>query len=836
MAVKVINRLYNEIYTDGDTDWLLGNVGEWQTLKLQAEVIIDFLATQESPVQIDTFNNAFVLTNGKTWGDYGFDLGMQVQFIYNILEDTNGDGTFNQTSVVQQTFNIEALFNDTMEVDQLINAQGYDSLPTSFGTKKVTNVYFYVDDEAEGCRLNYMHLSNNDFQSRNLNSFIDGSLPEFVYPNIKAVATNTWVTMEPVGLQSGMSIRQVRVRKLPGTTSFGIGRTYEFEIKYLISSFFEDINNLLEFEPPSYLQGDGSLTDNFLLKFYPEWNNPNLLIENDLERTERLGNTGWFNENFNQLDNDFKVESVVYKDEDDNVVEAVDYTVPTKVEVLVSGVPNIAQGEFGFGFAWLPLDDDDYKEKETAHYQNIYAQTGDINDGFSAGSLNAGPYIGAGINGASMDASNVRFTEVGGNLLCEFTLTPNAQFLSAFDSRSEDDRNYFIYVSVADGTLGRNFSDRVSLLADVSSMVKNIPPAGEYDDISNSFLEHPLDETNVGVSEYEGFIQDDVLCRMPFFIPTDGSIVFSNIAFIIEAFNPITGQVFELENYSVDLSQFGTLNGVQLINFDQVRGFKLESGNNKNWVRILRNPSADISGKAAYVAYYAFKIRWEDWISNNNAPIQFFDANLENDGLSNDWLSYLRTTGFVINFATKIIATVNNELLEYKNQFPLTFSDYDENDDINTTHRYYRDSDNTLLNVGNTPEGQPLGVVVSNDLTRVEIDFEITTSDTWDLASTYGVITIEIDRGAGYLEQRQLSSVWGSESDNPLKPLENETKLKLALDTTSKILTLSCLIDPNVLEDAPLYRVTGRVGCYDNGDGNTLPDGIYESAYESAYE
>jgi hypothetical protein len=32
---KIINRAYNEIFTNGSTDWLLGNVGDWQNLDIE---------------------------------------------------------------------------------------------------------------------------------------------------------------------------------------------------------------------------------------------------------------------------------------------------------------------------------------------------------------------------------------------------------------------------------------------------------------------------------------------------------------------------------------------------------------------------------------------------------------------------------------------------------------------------------------------------------------------------------------------------------------------------------------------------------------------------------
>jgi len=57
---------------------------------------------------------------------------------------------------------------------------------------------------------------------------------------------------------------------------------FEFEIQYMLSSFFDNILELKEQTQPTYLIGDGSVTDNFRIQFYPEWNNPNVYIENDL--------------------------------------------------------------------------------------------------------------------------------------------------------------------------------------------------------------------------------------------------------------------------------------------------------------------------------------------------------------------------------------------------------------------------------------------------------------------------------------------------------------------------------------------------------------------------
>ena len=69
MGVKVVKRTYkNQFYQPTDTtDWLLGNVGDWQRLEVDVEVTIDFYGSQQESVTIDEINNSFKLNSGKSW-------------------------------------------------------------------------------------------------------------------------------------------------------------------------------------------------------------------------------------------------------------------------------------------------------------------------------------------------------------------------------------------------------------------------------------------------------------------------------------------------------------------------------------------------------------------------------------------------------------------------------------------------------------------------------------------------------------------------------------------------------------------------------------------------
>lgn len=852
MAVKVVNREYTEAFTSGTTNWLLGNVGEWQKLLLDVEASVIFEASDSETIDISSTNQTIKLNNGKNWADYGFDIGQVCRVVGHYI-DTDGNWDLDLTCI----FTIVNIYNSIIETTPLIwqsvtvplpidpsisatwpaNFVGDQTWPYERAVYSFLNVRVFANVEPEGARILYTHLTNADYQNHQLPSIIDSTTTEFIRPDVKSQGLNAIQPMQSVGLQSGMSVRGVTIkRKGLKPDTFNVYR-YEIELQYMISSFFEDISNLENNEMPSFLVGDGSLTDNFKILFFPKWNNPNTLIQNAMENSERLGNTGWLNENYNALINNYQLTNLQYFDTNGNPVSALDYLAPTKVKAIINNVQNANNTtECGFGFIWIPKDDVDYKNLQTPFYRNNFVNTGDVNNGFSVNTFYPNTYVGGGINNASMDVKNIRFTDLGGGKISfEAIFIPNTNFFQFFDTR-DDDRKYLLWLSIADSSLIRNYSDRVSLTLDLQAMIKTVPPAGEYGNLQNKFIEHPYNELAVGEVNYDGFVQDDILARMTFLV--DPLIItVRQLRMGIEAFNPSTGQSFILEKHIVNMSQYPTdSNGVPQFSYNQSRGYKLGQTNSKNWVKINREPQLDNGANYGYIIYYGFKIRWEDWLQMQGVPGAFFDANALFNGFNNDWIGYLNALGWIINYFTEIDVIEGGVLKRYKNQFNFKFSNYDLNPKIATTHEFIRDTTNSLLNVGNDPDtGRPLGVVLSNEFTRLEITYEIIDSGTWSLPDYYATMTIEIDKGAGAPQMRQISSVVDSESDCPLIPLVGETHLKMEVDITGKFLKTSCLIDPNLLDDGLRYRITGRVGCYD-GSGTDVGFRKYEQRYELRYE
>ena len=613
-------------------------------------------------------------------------------------------------------------------------------------------------------------------------------------------------------------------------------RNYQIEVKFMLSSFFEDIQQMIERTTPQNLFNAASLTDIIDISFYPEWNNPNIITKNDMSMSERLGNTGWFNENYNGLTNNFEVKSFRYYDMNNLTIPTVDFGTQTKVKATIGGVSNLISGEtkVNFGFIWIPKNDEDYKNKTSAFYKNTKINS-PKSQAFLLGSSTSTTFNGDSNDNARIDSTNIIVSQVNDDLIVEFTLIPTAEFTQFFQNRDEDDRMFALWVSVCDSTLVTNFSDRVNLLLDVQQMQFNLPISGELSGVVNAFMEHPESHDVLGVQQYDGFIEDDILTRSNFQIKQSERLLSMTLGYEVE--NLSTQETYILEQYQANTSGFPIVNNRQEIDLNQSRGFLLPFDNNKNWVKIVRDSTADSDLLSGYTAYFGTKIRWEDWLERFNVPAEFYDPTKSHDGFNNNWLDYLTNgTNHRVNFFMYFDIEQNGQLIRYKNAYNLTFEGYDTNDNITVAHNYRDSETNTLLNIGTDPEtGAPLGVVLSNKPTLLEIIYT-KVSGNFDLTNVYCSTSIETRNGAGEMNHHQISSIWEHNQNGWLIPVAGQTKLKVEL-TSPNVIKTTCLIDNESIEQSPQFKVSGRIGCFKNNNGIPLNERKYDSSeYSINYE
>lgn len=828
MGVKVLSKEYTSPFKPASpVNFFIGNTGDWQRLRLTCEfaVEVDFQISNSVTIADP---NKLILSSG-TWEGFGFDVGMTVNFDFYVLDLATNSSTFNRI-----TFDIGSVYGDTLEAVDVGTSipkttWGYQYgqiAPIRNADHEIKQVLIFADVRPQGIKLTYGHPTNTAAPSGNLASPSDGTLSIF-----KAEDTDSMVIFVPtdfthfLSFQSGLSVEKA---SLFFTGTAGHKYNYVIDIIFMISPFFETVNNLINGIIPSTLLGNESLSDNFEITGSPVYNNPNVTIKNDPKVTQKKGNIGWYDENFNQLPNSFTFTPIVYKNLNGTTVGGLDYANPITVTTTISGIQNLSTATmFQYGFMWTPTDEDIYKEQIQPYHRLLKISTGglaaNLADIFPLSPLVSSPFpllrTGYSINSATMDVSDISFVQNGLDVDVSLTFRPSLDFAAQFGNLSENERQYSIWISVSDSAPAINQSDRVSLLIDRNNrMVTFVEPIGPYDGMEIGFLSHPQAYTDTpSICGNSIFVEDDLLAKVSFQVdtatgPTIPIPTAITYGFVVENIN--TGDQYELEKTLVDLTQFP--NPTQY-NYNALRGFKLDTGNSKDWVKVDYDAASDSGTLRGVLGWYGFKIRWEDWIKRFPLPpVDFYDNTQPQNGQNNDWFHYFNTSGWRFLFFVNTSAVLNSNPVVYQNTQELTIKDYDSNSIISTEIKYYRDNNGVkgaqLIGGTDPLTSTPLGVIIRGE--NVFLDIEYTrSSGMWaDVLTSYGLNCIEVDKGAGFKSFRQLSSIFSSEFDNPLEGITGATLSTLTL-VSSTILRVECVIDANKLKNAPRYKISGRLGC-----------------------
>jgi hypothetical protein len=345
-------------------------------------------------------------------------------------------------------------------------------------------------------------------------------------------------------------------------------------------------------------------------------------------------------------------------------------------------------------------------------------------------------------------------------------------------------------------------------------------------------VEHPYSAGTNDLPSSWGLPHDDITAHLNIWKDETQDVTFTEVNFGIEA-EKNNGERFSLESVDVNISQsIIDNNGIQQIDVTSSRGFKLSTTNEKNIVSLKRDDTIDLPGLTGYRGLYGWKNRWEDWISLSAASSDFFDNTLPYNGKNHDWSRYSQHPDWNVYFVAYITAIVNGEEVNYRNTLKFQIGNFFDNDDIEVLYKYKNASTGLALSAGTDSEtGTPLGVILSNVNTEIEIQY-IKQTGVWTteiVDGLYATVTMEVDNGAGELSMRQLSSVYASETSNPLLPVGG-TLLQMVIDADPTKLKVIFQVNPVNLDIGSKYRFTGRLGC--KGSAVT---GQYNSQYNSQY-
>lgn len=813
MPIVINNRTYRNDFNNSTTNFLCGNIGTWNRFEFELETSISVVGTFQNTFSTP-FSNQIIMMSGNNWKDYGFDVGMTFTVVCVIKSGV----TLTPVSI---TATITSLHKDTLVHNGTIDFSAWSVIPSNNGTDEVKNLIITSTSTLDAISLKYSLIKNSDSQNTTLNSIIDSSETELVCTGLSSLAINGELNFSKVGIQSGMALDICKIKYLSNTSGI---KTYKVTIDFLIHGFYSSISDFDNKILPEWYLGSETLTDNIYVKFMPQFNNPNVFIQNDMSWTAQLGNVGWLNENYNGLQDAFNVLSVNYSTINGTVSSLV-YNDETTVVATISGLTNPSDAllKLQYGILWATGDDTVYSSNNFGYHKNLKMNING-NIGFSGSSILVSNPVnntlkqGFSKDNARIDVTSIDFTVSGANIIMTMKVVCTGDFQTQLESNA-DDRRYLIWLAIGDQNLAVNNSNRVSKIIDANTFQKYVAPAGPYDNMSSNFIAHHQTTADIGQPFYNGFVEDDVLFNGRFAVNVYDQFILESVEFRVEVINSTTKQRYTLESKNVNVSAFPSdVNGIQQINYVDSRGFKYDSGDEKNLVSIVRDTTLDDSQFKYYKFLYGFKIRWEDWIARAGVPSAFFIANPPINGFNNDWFHYYSVAVWDLIFTTYLSGTLNGVDVNYEDSKPIIVHDYDSNPNITKEIKTYKDSDNTLLTAGIDPlTGKDTGVILDGENTRIEVDYELISGD-WVQGEQYGTICIQVWNGAGEPKFRQISTIVSHESDNPLIPLVGESFCNISYPATN-IVRLKCLVEPSLLDDAVNYQISSRLGCKSTEDG-----------------
>jgi hypothetical protein len=303
----------------------------------------------------------------------------------------------------------------------------------------------------------------------------------------------------------------------------------------------------------------------------------------------------------------------------------------------------------------------------------------------------------------------------------------------------------------------------------------------------NSFIQH-FENTLDAVAEAndtEFNTEDDLAFSGVFEL--DKGEDWDAVNVILEAFNSVTEERFTLQSVVYNLLGVQVSNdGKYLVNESQNIVSTLPNTSVKRLSTLTLDPNYETAFVYAMRIYYPFLLRWEYWIAQANANVDFFPNQNKN------WFPYDNTGDWGVRLQLQLQKGGGAKTFEAD----LDILDYDSNSNIIST---------TELFLQNT--GQNVSAVVEGEIHRIEVTHELV-SGTWDINKVWGMITVEPKEAA----RRWILSTIVPQDNNPNNPLFPISGNFASIQQINpSIIVVSCLFDSGKINLTNGVKFTGKI-------------------------
>jgi hypothetical protein len=625
-----------------------------------------------------------------------------------------------------------------------ISAGQYPVLDTSTGSLALTLIFRQVS-APEKLEFDFNLTKTN---SPSLPSVIDGEINRFASDNISAIVVSTPENLNQINFKSGGLIKDATITLVSNVDN---KRTYKINYRFFVWAYLQS-----GFNNPEWFDGIETLGCINRIRMYSEYNNPNSVMTSVSQNTN--GNIGAFGENYNTGNEEYTLDNVIFADVDDNVIQGINYCGETKFTAIIdapTGQLDVTNSRFNLGLTWMPIDESAYQNKLNSLGANLGLSAPDID--FSH-SVTPSPTIYNGYNNPDLDFSwsfkDLQFEIVGNTFVATGVIFPTTNN-EYFDTLGTGEKRHIFWVSSKRLDIVQNLDLKTSVELYDNDVIC-APVLGEQILIKEYSLK---DHAEIEVTDIT--TEDDSRIRLEVFLKDD--VVYEDLKAGFQMYNTVTGEHFNLEQFTFNYDNFAFINGAYQMNESIPRNFNLPPTSNKNDINYYSTTFADTEpNHYRTVLEYGFLSDWRYWMNKLNVDNDFFDLTQPNNGYNKNWQHYNNGDW---TFRFEILLTSDGVSDFYYENIPIR--PYEDEDVTKTT---------TLIDLNDN--SVPITLIANTEI-------EETTQLVWnlgnyDFASVWAEVTIE-DYESG--NRWVLSSVLeqGGISSNPLKSVIPSDKLELQI-------------------------------------------------------
>lgn len=765
-------------HTTGNT-FLLANTGQKVTETFDFTCEFQFESTLNE--QILFVSPAEIRLLGGTWEQKGVVVGDTLQFFGTI--SSNGatldfSGTSRTvTNVTGDTFTVNLTLDPGLTGLVAGQPMPLQAGPDSNSALSIVNL-----SRTEPEAVDILHNLCLNASSGSAASLFDGEINRFEVVGVDSMSVSDVLAMTQLGYRSGGSYDSVTLERLADVPATNWIVSTLSVVKYRATFIWANSLKFQDstFDEPTWFAGIGSVKPYYRVRALPQQNNPNSALET--EYSQQLGNVGWRDESYNQGINEFTEVSISIENSQGDSLSEVDFSQTNVVTATISH-PTANFLEFAEVEFFLIPDIETIQNRPERHADLIQLSNFTVD---AAPAVEESVY---GIGGAEMQTSTQTLdVSTAAQIVVQFTLEPNAAFTALIESVASLSRRYVITATVesAGGTANTNNAVPLTLK---EGILEKQPLVGEpYPAKFQGFYNHANLVTGVSEPSYNGCTEDDFVYKALFDLQLGD--IWAGLNLRVQVVRDSDGSNFDLLTRFINFGNFvtNTAGAIQM-NYSESTPQYLEAPD-RNALTVSLTGS-DIGSNYEVQVLWSLMASWRYWIAQNSAFVDFFDLTLPNSGQSDEWMRYLRMSGFSLRVRCELVNDTG-ELFYFGSGINL--QDYDDSPDITSSVEYY-DSN------GDQQQG-----FIANDIMTLRARHILNTGS-WDQADVWGWNSI---RPFESEPNKRISTEWDWTAQNyPLMPPTGEDRAILTFPTADEA-RVECRVNTsmiNVQTSTPIIRI-----------------------------